>query len=182
MPPSSASSDPASAGPREKASPAEERKARRFWVSFIVMLMCIPVITGGSAIYLSKTRSLISVIPDYYQASLHWDETQQERSAAERLGWTVKLQPAEIADGQGMRALELWVHDAQENPVDDLQIEGHFFRHRDANGRLPVQLRGVGEGHYLALEPMRETGIWQFELTIDGAPEPMAVSSTMNVQ
>ena len=50
-----------------------ERRARRFWVSFICLILGSNVAMGFFAVYLALSDPSQSVIPNYYQTGLDWD-------------------------------------------------------------------------------------------------------------
>ena len=81
-----------------------------------------------------------------------------------------------------MRAIEMKVLDQGGEPVSDLSINGKLYHHASANQVEPIKLDSVGEGRYLALAPAERAGLWQIELTLDGAPEPMTQSITFFVE
>jgi hypothetical protein len=53
-----------------------ERRARRFWVSFVCLLLGANLAMGGLAIYLTSSDPSQSIIPNYYQKGLEWDKTK----------------------------------------------------------------------------------------------------------
>ncbi|MFN5946968.1 MAG: FixH family protein, partial [Pirellulaceae bacterium] len=68
-----------------------ERRARRFWVGMILVLLLGSMsVWIGTAVVAINDPSM-SVLPDYHQQALRWDEVQQERAASDRLGWEVRL-------------------------------------------------------------------------------------------
>lgn len=156
-----------------------ERRAKWFWVSLICGLLGMQLVIGGVALYLSTSDPSMAVIPDYYEKSLAWDETKQARGAAERLGLSLQLQASDVVDQKGMRALELRVFDSLGQPVDGLNAYGAIYHHARANQQYDISLQSVGEGRYLVLAPMRRNGVWQVELAIEGAAEPISVSQTL---
>ena len=97
------------------------------------------------------------------------------------MGWTIDFAASDVADGRGMRALEMNIYDADNQPIEGMIVQGKAFRHADANRVVDVELKSVGDGRYLALVPVTQTGWWQLELTIDGADEPIAQSIEFEV-
>jgi nitrogen fixation protein FixH len=159
-----------------------ERRAKRFWVALVVFLFVIQSTIMGLVMHLAIGDPSAAVVPDYHNAALHWDETRRTHEAAEKLGWKVTFAASDVADGRGMRAIEMTIVDGDDKPIDDLTISGMIYHHARAGDVIPVDLNSVGQGKYLALAPASRPGLWQLELTIDGASEPMAKSITFNVQ
>jgi len=42
-------------------------------------------------------------------------------------------------------------------------------------------LSSVGDGQYLVMSPMRHDGLWQVDLAIEGASEPMIEQATLEL-
>jgi len=156
-----------------------ERSAKRFWVSLVLVLLTLQLIIGFVAIRLATGDQSVAVVPNYHQAALNWDQTKIARSAAKRNGYTLDLNVSDVADGRGMRAIELQVRDAGQQNVDKLQVSGHIYHHALASDVIPIEFRAIGDGRYLVLAPMGRKGLWQIELAIDGGVELMAMSEAV---
>lgn len=159
-----------------------ERRAKRFWVSFVVAFLGLQLLIGGVAVYLSFGKNSVAVVPNYHQAALNWDETKNSRSAADRKQWKLELLASDVADDRGIRAMELFVHDSNQIAIDKLVISGHLYHHAQASVVQPIEFQSVGEGRYLALPAMGQAGLWQVELAIQGADEPITTSETIEIR
>ncbi len=158
-----------------------ERRAKRFWVSLVVLFLGLQLAIGGVAIYLLTGDRAVAVVPNYHQAALNWDKTKIARSAAERKHWKLELLASDVADQRGMRVVELLVFDSNQIGVDQLMISGHVYHHALASDVQPIEFRSVGEGRYLAMSSMGRAGLWQVELAIEGADEPITTSETIEI-
>lgn len=158
-----------------------ERRAKRFWVSLVVLLLGMQLVIGGFAIYLATGDPSVAVVPDYHTAALNWDAAKQADLAAARMGWTVDVTTSDVADDRGMRATEVVVVDEAGTPVDTLRINVRAYRHARARDVKTFELPSVGKGRYLALAPVRQPGIWQFDVTIEGAKVPMSKSAEIEI-
>ncbi len=158
-----------------------ERRAKRFWVSFVVAFLGLQLAIGGVAVYLSFGKNAVAVVPNYHQAALNWDETKNSRSAAGRKHWKVELLASDVADDRGIRAMELFVHDSNQIAIDKLSISGHVYHHAQASVVQPIEFQSVGDGRYVALPAMGQAGLWQVELAIEGADEPITTSETIEI-
>ena len=70
-----------------------------------------------------------------------------------------------------MRAIQLNVVDREGQPIDDLTVSGKLYHHAMAGELIDVKMKSVGKGDYLSLAPAGRRGIWQLELSIDGADD-----------
>lgn len=156
-----------------------ERRAKRFWVSLVLLLLTMQLAIGAVAIRLATGDRSVAVVPNYHQAALRWDDTKNARLAAKRNGWTLSLTVSDVADGRGMRAVVLHVLDSRQQIVDDLEVAGHVYHHALATEVKQIEFRSLGDGRYLTMAPMRRKGLWQVELSIEGSKEPMALSETI---
>lgn len=156
-----------------------ERRAKRFWVSLVVLLLGLQLVIGFVAIRLSTGDNSVAVVPNYHQAALNWDETKNARLAAKRNGWTLTLTASDVADGRGMRAVELQVHDSGQQTVDALKVTGQVYHHALASDVKPIKFRSIGDGRYLTMAPMGRKGLWQVDISIEGAEELMTLSEVV---
>jgi nitrogen fixation protein FixH len=157
-----------------------ERRAKRFWVSLVVVLLGLQLVIGFVALRLSTGDNSAAVVPNYHQAALNWDETKNALQAAGRNGWSLTLTASDVADGRGLRAIELKVLDSGQQTVDALTVTGHVYHHAFASDLRQIEFRSIGEGRYLAMAPMERKGLWQIELSIEGAEELMTLSDTVD--
>jgi nitrogen fixation protein FixH len=157
-----------------------ERRAKRFWVSLVVVLLGLQLVIGFVALHLSTGDNSAAVVPNYHQAALNWDETKNALQAAGRNGWSLTLTASDVADGRGMRAVELKVLDSGQQTVDALTVTGHVYHHALASDLRQIEFRSIGEGRYLAMAPMERKGLWQIELSIEGAEELMTISESID--
>ncbi len=141
-----------------------EKKAKWFWVSFVVFLLGSQLAIGGVAIHLATGDPSVAVIPDYYNEGLNWDNAQRQREALRQLGWKLRLDASEIVDGNGLRAIELLILDQTGKSVDRLDIVGRSYHRARASENIELSFRSVGEGRYVCLCPMEKPGLWQVDL------------------
>jgi hypothetical protein len=158
-----------------------ERSAKRFWVSLVVTLLGLQLVIGYVAIKLATGDPTVAVIPDYHDRALGWDVSHQASTAADRMGWTVDIVASDIVDDRGMRAATVTVWDETGTPVDDLQVVGMAYHHARAGDVQRFDLPSVGEGRYLTLAPLGRPGLWQIEVHINGAEQPMQKSAAIEI-
>lgn len=166
----------------ESQQALDERRAKRFWIALVVFLFVVQSTIMGSVIHLAIGDPSAAVVPDYHNAALNWDETQRRRSAADRMGWEIEFAPSDVVDDRGMRAIEVTVVDQSGAPVDGLEVSGQLYHHARAADVCPITFDSGGNGRYIDLVPAAKVGLWQLELSIDGAEEPIASSITFELK
>ena len=158
-----------------------EKRAKRFWISLVLLLFVVQSIIMGVAIHLATGDRSAVIVPDYHAAALDWDNTKRAYEAAGRLGWEVNLFVSDVADQRGKRVVQWTAKDEQDRFVDGLTVNVRVFHHANASVIQEITLNSVGEGKYMAMADMPQRGVWQVDLEVSGAPEPMAQTMTMEV-
>ncbi len=155
-----------------------ERKAKRFYIGLVLLLFAIQITILGTALKLAIGDPALAVVPDYHQAALDWDSTHAAAGAAEKMGWSVQVDVSDVADGRGLRAIDLNMNDQNGQPITNLKVLGKVYHHADADQVERFEMQNVGAGRYLAMPPMGRPGLWQLELDIQAAGTPMTLSKT----
>ncbi len=160
----------------------DERRAKRFYIGLVLLLFAIQATILGTALKLAIGDPALAVVPDYHQAALNWDESYRASLASDRLGWNVDVIVSKVSDSQGQRAISVELHNQQGKTLDDLNVDAVVYRHADAGAFQAVDLPSTGEGRYLGMASMPQQGLWQLEVTVDGAGEPMTLSRTLELE
>lgn len=158
-----------------------ERRAKRFWILLVLVLFAIQIAIGTVAIRLAVSDPSAVVVPQYHDAALNWDDTRAAQLASQRMGWSIDIAASSVADTRGMRAVEVNVRDESDQGVDGLKISAKIYHHARAAEAQNVVLSSVGNGQYLVMSPMPHIGLWQIDLAIDGASEPMIEQTTLEI-
>jgi nitrogen fixation protein FixH len=158
-----------------------ERSAKRFYTGLVLLLFVIQCTILGTAISIAIGDPALAVVPDYHRAALDWDATHAASGAAAKLGWNVDVEVSDVADGRGMRAIQLFVHDQDGKPVANLQVAAKVYHHAAADSVERFDLKNVGEGRYMAMAAMGRQGLWQIELDFKNAGQPMSISKTIEL-
>ena len=167
--------------PGEKRVHPGEKRARRMWVSLVVLLLGLQVVIGGVAVYLATGDPSVSVVPDYHHAALNWDAVRRADGAAARQGWTIQVKALEVVDAEGRRAVEVRLSDRLGQPIDGLEMTGTLYHHARAGDVQEISLPSAGGGRYLTTVEMNRPGLWQVVLAIEGGEEPMRSSTTVEL-
>tara|TARA_R110002049_G_scaffold50370_3_gene143019 strand:- start:36525 stop:37025 length:501 start_codon:yes stop_codon:yes gene_type:complete len=158
-----------------------ERTAKRFWVSFVVVLLGLQIAMGGVAIKLATGDSSAAVIPDYHTAALNWDATHKRRTALARLGWDLTVTPSKVVDGNGLRVIRVEVSDKTGNGIDDLQVSFQAYHHARGQNVETFQMESLPDGVYQAMAPMQRSGLWQLEFSFQQDGETVSVMRTIEL-
>lgn len=159
-----------------------ERKAKRFYISLVLLLFAIQFTIGGIALKLAIGDPALAVVPDYHQAALNWDESQRASKASERLGWNLQVAVSEYPDASGRRAISVEAKDEKNTALETLSIAATVYRHADAGSHESIELPHTEGGRYLTMAEMPQSGVWQIEFSIEGADEPMTLSRTLDLE
>ena len=152
-----------------------ERKAKRFWVSFVMLLLGLQLAIGAVAINLATGDSSAAVIPDYHTAALNWDATHKKRTALARMGWELTVQPSEVVDESGRRAVRVEVTDGNRVGVEGLRLSAQAYHHAHGRNIESFDFQSLADGTYQAIAPMNQSGLWQLELSFERDDEQFSV-------
>lgn len=160
----------------------QERRAKRFWVSLVVTLLGLQLVIGGFAFRLATSDPSVAIVPDYHTTALNWDREQRINTAAHRNGWQIQTELSDIADGNGNRAITVTVTDDDRVAVDGLRVSGQAYHHARAGDMRDFLLAPIGDGKYRTLAPLDRDGLWQLEVSVEGADEPMRLKQTIEIE
>ena len=70
-----------------------------FWPIFLTSLITIHVVSVVVMVIVATHDSSFAVEPDWYQKSLHYDQTAEQQRANSRLNWSVQLEVGQPLTG-----------------------------------------------------------------------------------
>ncbi len=162
-------------GPPSKAtvpSAAElaqlERSARRWWVSAIVGLLGLQVVIGIGSVILAVGDPTVAIVPNYHQKALDWDATQRAAQLTRKLGWKVSPLVGLAVPDSGGRLVRIAIHDNQQQPVSELRLSAKIYHHARGTQIHELLFVETDAGFYEATIGLREAGMWQLQLQIEG--------------
>jgi nitrogen fixation protein FixH len=141
-----------------------ERRARRFWVSFICLILGSNVAMGFFAVYLALSDPSQSIIPNYYQKGLDWDKTKALWAASEKLGWSVQVAISPDAAAAVKRTIRLTVLDREGKTVEKAMGSLALFHHAHGKSVQELSLKEIFPGVYECEAIMVEPGRWEMTL------------------
>jgi FixH len=157
-----------------------ERRARNFWVSFIVFMLGLQVAGGVTAIILASGDPSNAIVPNYHKAALNWDITHRERTLVDHLGWKVYTDIAQAPLAEHS-ILTVNIRDAFNAPVTGLRLKVRMYHH--ARGK-EIETKGMGElqdGTYQMETHFVRSGVYQLDIRIEGSHGIAAVSREIEI-
>lgn len=137
------------------------RKRSYRWPFIIVSLLAGHVSLMCWAVAKATSDKNAVVIEDYYNKATHWDKTQAEQIASDKLGWQVMLAAAASPDAQGQRSVTLHLTDAKGAVItpDEMSLVGYHQAH--AEKTFSAKLDSSTDG-FAATLPMPHAGVYHF--------------------
>jgi nitrogen fixation protein FixH len=136
------------------------------WPAMIIGFLSLSVFAGVYTLIQAQSDGGVSVIDNYYQKSLDWDQAAAERAAAAALAIDVEVAPPSD-EAPGFRSVTLVVHDADGQPVTNLRgalraTQPHTTT--DDVAAIPLSPVPDAPGTYRQQLPMASAGLWDVEL------------------
>lgn len=149
-------------------SNGQPRKPAGKWPWIIVGLLGGHVTIMIIAVTIAVHDRSFSVVPNYYQRAVNWDQTQAEKRASEKLGWRVRVEASEQVDPLGRRAISFVLSDAQGKPIDHARMSVEYFHdaHGDEEKQVKLTPDARDPSRFSAVLPMRYAGDWEFTFTV----------------
>ncbi len=122
------------------------------------------------AVTLATRDPGFSVVPDYYQRAVHWDQDQAMKGASAAMGWQVRMNPSDVVDPVGRRQVSFQLVDREGRAVPNATLEVAYFHHAHGHEPHAVKLLQNAPGEYGQALEMRYEGFWEFHFTaiVDG--------------
>lgn len=141
-----------------------ERRARRFWVTFICLILGSNVGMGFFAVYLALSDPTQSVIPNYYQKGLDWDKTKALFAASEQLGWSIQVSITPDAAQAVQRKVRFTLLDRDGKTVEKATGTLSIFHHAHSKNVQEISLTEIYPGVYEGEASMPDAGKWDMTL------------------
>ena len=146
-------------------------RARLPWALVPVALLLSSALGVGSMAIVAVRDPHFATEPDYYQKAIHWDQTQAQVAANQRLGYVVHAPRSLEFDQQGQATLELSLSDRLGQPVTDAQLTGKAFANAYSGELVQVVFEERSAGRYLTRLRVTHPGQWVFEIACNSAAE-----------
>ncbi|MEM6568837.1 MAG: FixH family protein [Planctomycetota bacterium] len=155
--------------------------ARVRWPLIVVGLLATHVAAMLLAVKVATAGGGHTIVPDYYQKALAWDDMREEARNAARMGWTAAVTPSVMTDGQGLREVRILLHDRYGQPVEGASVEANTW-HRAIGDAHVFSARPADEaGVYVGRAPMGRPGTWELELIATRGEERFVQATVLDV-
>ena len=144
-------------------SERKEKTAQLIWTGFILSFFLIQAVIWTVAISVTANDQSHAVVADYDEKALMWDEEKARRTASAQLGWQSELVVDRASDILGFREVEFQIHDANNRPVKNANVELTAFHRARVAQRQRIVLSELNNGVYAGRVQIRKTGLWQFD-------------------
>ncbi|MGH1346030.1 MAG: FixH family protein [Nannocystales bacterium] len=138
-------------------APTQERRARRFWISFILMFFVGQGVLWTFALDKVLNDPSHAVVEQYDDYENRWDAAQAERSVNAALGWQAQLS----ADSE---RLVVKLTDALGRPVD-ADVTAKVFHKARAAEKQEVAFTTTEPGLLVTELDLQRSGMWRVRLT-----------------
>jgi nitrogen fixation protein FixH len=136
------------------------------WPGAIVALLLLGIGSAFTILIASRSDGGAQVIENYYERAVDWDAEADRQAASARLGWTLHIQVASVANGNPLRDVEATVRDREGTPVAGLVGTLRLSRPQHARPVAELPLAPVPDqpGSYRQAMPIDAPGLWDFQI------------------
>jgi nitrogen fixation protein FixH len=146
-----------------KVDPKKERRARWFWLSFILMFFVGQAVLWTFALNVVSNDPSHAIVDDYDSFATQWDQTKAEQAASDALGWHAQMS----ADHE---RLVVKLTDTLGKPVE-AQVTAKVFHKARAAEVLDVAFSATEPGVLVGEVDMERSGHWRVRLTATRGPD-----------
>lgn len=163
-------------------SPSLAPKRSLRWPLIVVGLLVTHVLFMVLVAVIAVSDRSFAVLPDYYRKALNWDQDRAALAAGERLGWKLRIDPSSRVNPLGQRSVRFELTDSSGRPVGQSKLRATYFHHAHAADAKRIELEEDSPGRFVATLPMRQSGLWQFDVTIDAGGQAFAATVVQFVE
>jgi len=146
-----------------KVDPKKERRARWFWLSFILMFFAGQAVLWTYALNVVSNDPSHAIVEDYDSFATQWDESKADRAASDALGWHAEMS----ADHE---RLVVKLTDTFGKPVD-AEVTAKIFHKARAAEVKEVLFTATEPGILVGKVDMERGGHWRVRLTATRGPD-----------
>ena len=146
-----------------KTDAARERRAKWFWVSFILMFFVGQAILWTYALDKVSNDPSHAIVEDYDSFATQWDESQAKKAASTALGWHARLS----ADHE---RIVVKLTDRLGEPVE-AQVSAKIFHKARAAEVTEIQFTQTEPGILIGSADLQLSGHWRVSMTATRGPD-----------
>lgn len=151
----------------------KERRARLFWVSFILMFFAGQAVLWTFALNVVSHDPSHAVVEDYDSFATNWEESQTHKAASEALGWHAQLS----ADHE---RIVVKLTDTLGKPVE-AEVRAKIFHKARAAEVQEVVFSTTEPGLLVGTADLERSGLWRIRLTATRGPDVFMVTTDISV-
>lgn len=142
----------------------KKAKSHRLWPTIIVGLLAAHTTFILIVVYIATSDPSEAVIAHYHEKALAWDQHQARERASAALGWACSIDAALSADMLGDRSVRISLKDDRGQPLIGAKVSLEAYAHARANDISVADFNEGAPGEYVAMVPMRRSGLWHFDI------------------
>lgn len=146
-----------------KIDPTKERRARWFWVSFILMFFAGQAVLWTYALGVVSNDPSHAIVEDYDSFATEWDRTQASQAASNALGWNASL----TADHE---RIVVKLTDRLGKPVEATVTAKVFHKARAAEVQ-EILFTSTEPGVLVGVADLERAGNWRVRLMATRGPD-----------
>ena len=146
-----------------KTDAAKEKRAKWFWLSFILMFFVGQAVLWTYAINKVSNDPSHAIVEDYDSFATQWDETQAKKAASDALGWHAAL----TADHE---RIVVKLTDTLGKPVE-AEVTAKVFHKARAAEVQEILFTQTEPGIFIGTADLEQSGHWRVRLTATRGPD-----------
>ncbi|WP_339728003.1 FixH family protein [uncultured Gimesia sp.] len=152
-----------------EAEQSSETLARWTWCGVIFSFLGLQILLSSVAIFLSTSDPSNVIVEGYYEQALSWDQQRQTQAQSDALGWNSVVTLENSTELLSKPKLELSLLNQAGLPIKNSKVEGELFHHARAGDVFKIHFTETRPGHYAALVPIKQQGLWELSIAASGA-------------
>ncbi len=146
-----------------KTDAQKERRARMFWVSFILMFFAGQAVLWTFALNVVSNDPSHAVVEDYDSFETNWEQSKAQEAASKALGWHAQLS----ADNE---RIVIKLTDTLGKPVE-AEVSAKIFHKARAAEVQDVAFSATEPGILVGSADLERDGHWRVRLTAQRGPD-----------
>lgn len=134
------------------------------WPTSIIAFFLLLTVINSWVLFQGFTKAGSMVEDGAYEKGLKYQETIDKLSAIERLGWQVDFSVE--GKREAGRIVTVRLRQADNIPLSGANVTVKALRPADAASDTAAELKESSPGEFQAVLPLRENGLWYFEIAI----------------
>ena len=132
------------------------------WPLLVVALLGGHVLILVAVVMVATRDPSFAVVPNYYENAVAWDQQQAEKRESAKLGWQLKVTPADEVDLLNRRAITFMLTDASGAGVAGASLDVTCFHHSHATRPIRFSATTAADGQVTQWLTVRHAGFWDF--------------------